>query len=156
MATEEDVFDLFGRVAFKAQMFELTVGTLVITMKTITNGRFDEDEEEHRRLAQEFMDKLDRRTLGQIIGELKALVPGMADEIAETLGEALEARNRLIHGFFAEVMDDLQTPEGRDRVIENLETKLNVIRSADDISNARIEELHEMMREAGLMPPRAE
>jgi uncharacterized membrane protein YccC len=71
--------------------------------------------------AAAFYDKLNRKTLGQILTSLRANLE-IADPEAQSFKRALEARNRLNHGFFERHNFAIYSEAGRDAMLDELET----------------------------------
>ena len=148
MATETEVFELFGRVSFKAQMFECSMGTLVITMRTIVGEPFETEEE-----AKAYIEDVDERTLGNLLGRVRKMTKTIDGEVERVLIDGLNARNGLVHGFFVRHSENknVETPEGHDKMIEELLNRSQTIRTADELAHTRIEYLHAEFRKIGLM-----
>lgn len=64
--------------------------------------------------------EIDQKTLGRLIRDLRPYIN--LDEATETrFSSALNARNRLIHGFYERHNFKIQTDEGRDKMMADLE-----------------------------------
>lgn len=144
MATEPETFECFGRAAFRAQLFESSIITLLITTRTVIGDPFKDRDE-----AQAFMDRLDKDNLGWLLGKLRKLT-NLDDEVAATLEAAVDARNTLTHHFFARYPDGLDTAEGRDQVCADITQCVAAISNADDQVIERIEMLREQLKELGI------
>lgn len=145
MATEAETFERFGRAAFKAQMFETSMVTLLITTRTLVGKPF-----KNRDDAQAYIDRLDKDNLGWLLGKLGQLTD-LDHEVATMLETAVNARNTLTHHFFARYASALHTAEGRDQVCADIDQCLAAIYNADDQVINRIEMLREQMKELGMI-----
>lgn len=70
--------------------------------------------------ARAFLDQIDRKTLGRLLADVKLHVRFEDGEEA-FFALALKARNRLIHGFFERHNFKIQTDDGRDEMVADLE-----------------------------------
>lgn len=148
MASEAETFELFGRAAFLAQLFENNMVTLIMTMRGGVGQKFKSRPE-----AQSYIDRLHRDNLGPLKGRLGKLTR-IGEEVDQMLEHAITGRNRLIHHFFAVHGDNLGTDKGRDLVCADIHQCCAAIRHANDNVIAHIEFLHGELRKAGLMKDR--
>jgi hypothetical protein len=118
MATREELYAKFGVTAEAAQLLETDLGTIVLVVEGWKNGWHVRAEPER---ATEFYERLNRKTLGQLLREVKLHIQ-FDDAIAEKLEIGLAARNRLNHGFYERHNFAIQTDDGRDKMIEDLES----------------------------------
>jgi hypothetical protein len=70
--------------------------------------------------ARKVLDEIDRHTLGGLLSGLKSVVQ-IDDNLMNSFSRALKARNQLMHGFFERHALKIQTDEGRDEMIADLE-----------------------------------
>lgn len=86
--------------------------------------------------AQEGLDQIDSSTLGRLLNNLKRYLK-IEGDLEEGFMSALEARNRLSHGFFERHNFKIQTEDGRKEMISDLDglhSKLFLAwRSASDL-----------------------
>ncbi|HEY7414921.1 MAG TPA: hypothetical protein VH593_07000 [Ktedonobacteraceae bacterium] len=115
MATRDELYAKFGITAEAAQLFETDLNTLLLMTHFTENGWHIEPD---RELGLRFVDSIDRDTLGQL---LKRLSKKFDDNLKDRFASALKARNRLIHGFYERHDFKIQTDEGRDIMIADLE-----------------------------------
>ena len=91
MATCEEVYAKFGLTAEVAQLFETELGTILLAREGEERGwHLNANPEE----AAEFYEKLNRKTLGQILTSLREYLD-LDEQGAGWLELALKARNRL-------------------------------------------------------------
>lgn len=145
MATEPETFERFGRAAFRAQLFESSMITLLITTRIVIGDPFKDENE-----AQAFVDRLDKDNLGWLLGKLRNLT-NLDDGVAAMLEAAVDARNTLTHHFFARYPGGLGTPAGRDQVCQDIAECVAAIGNADEQVIQRIEMLREQMKKVGLV-----
>ena len=111
--TEHEVFRDFGFAAFTAQMLEGALISILLAGEHAGKISFrkknDLDSEQF----------LSRKTMGALILELAK--GGIDSEIAAMLQDALEARNFLTHHFFTVHAKDFTFPEGRGRMLAELQ-----------------------------------
>ena len=123
MASRDELYAKFGITAEAAQLFETEIGTLLLSIK-------GEQQEWHinseRTLAEEFLIKIDKSTLGKLLAQMQKLMDAESpitidDGMKELFESALRARNRLFHGFYLRHNFKIQTDIGRDEMISELE-----------------------------------
>jgi hypothetical protein len=118
LATRDQLYAKFGVTAEAAQLFEVELGSLLLCARAIEEGwHFKADSDKARKL----LDDIDRSTLGHLLGNLKKCV-GLDDGLADRFASALQARNRLFHRFYESHNLKIQTDEGRDAMMSDLET----------------------------------
>ncbi|MCA0050633.1 hypothetical protein LB577_27395 [Mesorhizobium sp. B283B1A] len=117
MATRDELYAKFGKAAEAAQLFETELGSLLLCARGLERGWHHEVDPDD---ARKVLDHIDRSTLGQLLGTLKNCVSldyGLVDRFAC----ALKARNRLVHRFYETHGFKIQTDEGRDAMVADLE-----------------------------------
>jgi hypothetical protein len=117
MATREELYAKFGITAEAAQLFETELGTLLLQWRGIEKGWHIAPDGEQARILYE---QVDQSTLGGLLGQLKKHIHFDGD-LEGQLASALKARNQLIHGFYERHNFKIQTNEGRDEMIADLE-----------------------------------
>lgn len=117
MATREEVYVKFGITAEAAQLFETELGSLLLYVQGTRNGRSVRPDGKR---AKAILDEIERSTLGGLISTLKKHV-GIEERLAGRLASALQARNRLNHGFYERHNFKMDTDEGRDEMLVSLE-----------------------------------
>jgi hypothetical protein len=95
----------------------LELGTLILGLRGLQNGWHVVADGER---AREALNDVDRSTLGRLLFTLKKHATLEAD-LEARFASALQARNRLIHGFFEKHNFKIQTEAGRDEMIVDLE-----------------------------------
>ena len=116
MAERHELYAKYGIAAEAAQLFETELGTLLLCLEGIENGWHISPD---GTAARNVLDSIDRKTLGQLLKALKKHTP-LDDNIEEQFSSALEARNRLMHGFFEKHNFKIQTESGRAEMIAAL------------------------------------
>jgi hypothetical protein len=112
--TEHEVFRDFGFAAFAAQMLEASLVQVLLAVEHDGKITFNKKKDIESELF------LSRKTFGQLVGELRRA--GLGDEHVTMLEDALEARNFLMHHFFSWHSADFTTPEGRGRMLKELQS----------------------------------
>ena len=121
-----------GEAVFAAQGFEMNVGSLLLflTVEAGDPAQFQNpDGDRDEAAVRAFLEQVDRLTLGQLKGKLEAL--GALDE--ETISQISllnEKRKRLIHYFVADYIDRMDTVEGRQGVLEELQNVQGMLTEA--------------------------
>lgn len=117
MATRDELYAKFGITAEAAQLFETELGTLLLCARGMESGwHVVPDGASGRDLLRE----IDRTTLGGLLTKLKRHVE-IDDDLSARFASALVARNRLNHGFYERHNFKIQTDEGREVMIADLE-----------------------------------
>jgi hypothetical protein len=117
MATREELYAKFGITAEAAQLFETELGTLLLQLRGMEKGWHIVPDGEQAKIL---FDQVEQSTLGNLLGRLKKHVRFDGD-LEGQLSSALKARNQLIHGFYERHNFKIQTDEGRDEMIADLE-----------------------------------
>jgi hypothetical protein len=117
VASRDEVYAKFGITAEAAQLFETELGTLLLCARGLELGWYVVPDGTS---AQDLLREIDRSTLGRLPSKLKRHV-GLDDELLARFSSALGARNRLNHGFYERHNFKIQTDEGRDEMMSDLE-----------------------------------
>lgn len=117
MAERHELYAKFGIAAEAAQLFETELSTLLLCLRALENGWHLLPDGESAKAA---LDELDRSTLGRLLRGLKGRAE-LKDDLEARLSSALEARNRLTHGFYERHNFKIQTNAGRDEMIAELD-----------------------------------
>jgi hypothetical protein len=117
MATREELYAKFGITAEAAQLFETELGTLFLVLRGLKEDWHIMPDGEQ---AGKVLDQADQSTLGGLLGLVKKQA-NFGKDLESRLSSALKARNRLIHGFYERHNFKIQTSEGRDEMIADLE-----------------------------------
>ena len=117
MATRDELYAKFGITAEAAQLFETYLGTLLLAARGLEHGWHVKPDPA---TAQKASDEIDAATLGVMLNRLKGVVQ-FDDALKDRFASALKARNRLIHGWYERHNFKIQTDEGRDVMIADLE-----------------------------------
>jgi hypothetical protein len=132
MATREEVYATFGLTAEAAQLFETELGTMILACEGEERGWHLKANPEE---AAEFYERLNRKTLGQILTGLREYLD-MQETVAESFELALKARNRLNHGFFARQNFAIYSEASRDTMIDELKTMHSQLVEAYEIAQS--------------------
>lgn len=117
MATREEVYGKFGITAEAGQLFETELGTLLLSAQgTMGSWHITPDPEAGRKLVTD----INSHTLGRLIGRIRKII-SFDEELDASLMSALKARNRLNHGFFERHNFRIDTDDGRDFMMDDLE-----------------------------------
>lgn len=117
MATRDELYAKFGITAEAAQLFETELGTLILGLRGLENGWHVVANGER---AREALDEIDRSTLGRLLSTLKKHAT-LETDLETRFTSALQARNRLIHGYYERHNFKIQAAAGRDEMIADLE-----------------------------------
>ena len=118
MPTLDDVYRKFGFAAEAAQLLETELGTLLFAIDAIHEGLLDKPNPIR---AAELLDAINSHTLGKLLQRLKAK-NGSLSELEPLLSKALDERNRLFHSFYRQHNFRRNSDEGRDFMLEDLES----------------------------------
>lgn len=149
MAPREELYSKFGMAAEAGQLFETELGTLLLAVTALDRGwHVLPDPTEVRRL----LDQIKASTLGRLLGTLRGKV-SFDEGTVDCFVTALAARNRLNHGFYERHNFKIQTDEGRDAMMTDLEQMHTVLFDAwqrasaiTDATDKLLRKLHEDTR----------
>jgi hypothetical protein len=117
MAERHELYAKFGITAEAAQLFETELSTLLLCLRALEKGWHIIPDGESAKVT---LDEIDRSTLGRLLRGLKGQVE-LTEDLEARLCSALEARNRLTHGFYERHNFKIQTATGRDEMIADLD-----------------------------------
>lgn len=117
MSRLDDVYRKFGEVSEAAQLLETELGTLLLTHRCIDAGLLENPD---RSIATAIYDQVNRQTLGQLTRNLEKAGASTAD-LEQVLGNALAARNRLVHSFYLKHNFRRNSDDGREIMLRDLE-----------------------------------
>lgn len=117
MATREELYAKFGITAEAGQLFETELGTLLLYSKGLEHGWHVAPNGEK---AGAVLDEIDRSTLGRLLNGFNGPIRFEGD-LGDRFASALKARNCLNHGFYERNNLKIQTDQGRDAMIADLE-----------------------------------
>ena len=118
MPTLDDVYRKFGEAAEAAQLLETELGNLLLPHECIEADLLQNPDPDR---ATAIYDRINRKTLGQLIRSLGAAVDPVAD-LEQILSDALAARNRLTHSFYLRHNFRRNSDDGRDVMLRDLDT----------------------------------
>jgi len=118
MPTLDDVYCKFGYAAEAAQLLETELGNVLMI-----HGLAEENlvNQLNPNRAAEWFRQIDKHTLGQLITKLKAKNQSITN-LEDVLTKALDERNRLFHSFYREHNFRRNSDEGRQRMLDDLES----------------------------------
>ena len=149
MATRDELYAKFGITAEAAQLFETELGTLLLCSQALEHGWHIAPDGESARAA---LAEIERSTLGRLLHTLKGRVR-LESGLEARFESALKARNRLNHGFYERHNFKIQTDEGRDEMIADLEALHDELFHAWQIAGAMNSLVSEIIRrDAGIEP----
>ena len=141
MATREELYAKFGITAEAGQLFETELGTLILCSQALEHGWHVAPDGEKARAV---LDEIDRSTLGRLLHTLESRVH-LEGDLEEKFASALKARNRLSHGFYERHNFKIQTDEGRDAMMVDLEALHEELFQAWRIASAMTSLVSEIM-----------
>lgn len=110
--TMRDIYERFGRACETAQYFEGMLATVWLNLEYLAKGWWQKSPPPDE--VSSFVKKMDRKTLGTLLKEVRRLLRfEYGESIENQLSEALELRNFLMHEFFKKEPELMQTPNGR-------------------------------------------
>lgn len=118
MATRDEVYRKFGEAFEAAQLLETELGTLLLEHKCIDAGLFDNSDPVR---ATEIYDQINKQTLGQLIRSVGSIGDSI-ENLEQVFDDALAARNRMAHSFYLQHNVRLNSDDGRDVMLRDLET----------------------------------
>lgn len=118
MASREEVYQKFGIAAEAAQLLETELSTLLLGFRGLESDWHITGPD--REAGLKAVAEIDGHTLGAMLKKLKGVVE-IDDFLAEKLTSALKDRNRLIHGFYEKHNFKIDTDEGRDIMMADLD-----------------------------------
>jgi hypothetical protein len=124
------VFACFWAAAHGAQTFEVALRRFL----TAYNKKFSDCA-----TLEEFgsnQTKLRKRTMGQLVERVKKVMDIAEPVITQHFDDAVESRNFLMHHFFIERGGDLDSEDGRIRLINDLISIQNQMRRAEIVIDA--------------------
>lgn len=90
---------------------------------------------------------MQRRTMGQLLRAVRDRVP-IPDEFDDELRNALDARNRLIHGFFRHRKNDYESEVGRREMIAELRRTADILKNTNHSVARFVLTVSELLQEA--------
>jgi len=116
MRDRHELYAKYGIAAEAAQLFETELGTLLLCLRALEHGW---DVVPDGEAAREVLNEIDRSTLGRLLHNLRRHI-NIEGALEEEFALALDARNRLMHGFFERHNFKIQSEQGRREMIEDL------------------------------------
>ena len=117
MASRDELYQKYGLTAEAAQLFETDFGSIMLAVNGL---KHDWHIAPDRNEAQKLYEKMGKLTLGNLLRQTSKDV-SFDDNTFWIFDAALDARNKLFHGFFERHNFKIQTDEGRDIMIADLD-----------------------------------
>ncbi|MBT2283089.1 hypothetical protein J7E78_06015 [Paenibacillus polymyxa] len=109
-----ELFAYYGLAVYYGQALEQQLVNLILLMK-LSQGKAVSDED-----LEELYDRKMSSSLGQLIHEVRHHFTFSEEETLQ-LNELWQQRNRIVHHYFKERIHETFSPEGRSRMIKELE-----------------------------------
>jgi hypothetical protein len=108
----------FGRTAEMAQVMEIEAGNLALAFVSLA---FDPSKitDDERGLFRAIVDDVNSRTFGNLLKQIRK-IGSVSENIENSIDEALEKRNYLVHKFFRSHNLQINSEEGRKEMIAEL------------------------------------
>lgn len=132
MASRDEVYLKFGITAEAAQLLETSLGTLLLALEGLHKGWFMQPQPAEAWIA---LERVEKSTLGTLFKEVQQLV-NFEGDLPAFFASALKTRNRLFHGFYERHNFKIQTDEGRDEMIADLEEMHTELFTAWQVADA--------------------
>lgn len=143
MAERHELYAKYGIAAEAAQLFETELGTLLLCLQGLSEGWHQQPD---GAAARAFLDKIERDTLGRLLGKLEGWLK-LDDDLEPIFSAGLRARNNLAHGFFERHNFKIQSSNGRSQMISDLEVLHGELFKAWRLASAIGEAFYEAMRQ---------
>lgn len=137
----KSVYAHFGLALYLAQVLEYGLANALMLTKllpTRTGRRLSQAEWE--KAVDSFMGRQFELTLGQLITDLK-VATDIPRQLGDRLAVALKKRNFLAHHYFKDGTERFGSVEGRNLMIEELESCQQIFLEADDLLERTIDPL---------------
>ena len=118
MAERDQLYQKFGEVSEAAQLLETELGNMLLEISAGKHGLFVNPD---KAKATELLKEINKSTLGKLIRNYNPANSASSDDLCNLLEEALSARNTLSHSFFRNHNLRINSKEGRDLMISDLE-----------------------------------
>ena len=128
---DDRLYRQVGEAIHLAQALELSISLLI----SILNRQFLAGIDERQLILAD-----DRKTLGQLIREMKKH-GDLNQEAADTLSEALEARNYVAHQFFNRNVEAFKSEAGCIAALEHLDKQTKKIAAATAVAGGFVQAL---------------
>ena len=149
MPTREEVYAKFGVTAEAAQLFETELGTLLLGANGLREGWHVKPDGERGRVV---LENIQRGTLGGLFSTLRKHIE-FSEDIEARMTSAVQARNRLNHGFFEKHNFSIQTDQGRHAMLADLEALHEELFNAWQLASAMTQIMMRVIKDAGVGNP---
>lgn len=130
MASRDDVYREFGLTAELAQLFETELGNYLLAHEGLKARAFLLDVWND---GPTVLERIDSMTLGQALRSVRSRLD-LPDDLSTVFALALDARNKLSHGFYLRHGMDIFSSDGCDRMIEELITLREQLQPAYELA----------------------
>jgi len=117
MPSLNDIYRAFGEASEAAQLLETELGNFLLLIGAVDMNLI---ENPHISRATALYNKINRKTLGQLLEQFKKSTESAA-HLEALLNKALSARNHLMHAFYRTHNFRRNSEEGRIKMINDLE-----------------------------------
>ncbi|TDH36272.1 hypothetical protein E2A64_13395 [Pseudohoeflea suaedae] len=149
MATREELYTKFGIAAEAGQLFETELGTLLLCPRGLEYGWHLLPNGEKARAV---LDEIDRSTLRRLANSFKGAIR-IDDDLADRFSFAQRARNRLNYGFYEKHNFKIQTDEGRQAMIADLEAIQEGLFQTWQFASAMTSQISEIILHDAVLSP---
>jgi len=122
----DEVMLRLGKAVFAAQAFELNLGTTLIAL-TVAKG--DRSKFPNEEAVRAWLAEVDRLTIGQIKGQLRALNL-LPEQMIEDIGEINRMRIEVAHHFANRWIDTIEEEDARTQAMAELDAYQDVFLAA--------------------------
>ena len=126
MATRDEVYSKFGIASEAAQLLETELGTLLLMHEC---GEANLIEQPNSDKATEIYKHINKKTLGQLLRAVCKTGDSIAN-LEQLLNNALVARNKLAHSFFLKHNLRINSDDGRDVMLSDLQELHEILLNA--------------------------
>ncbi len=116
MATRNEVYLEFGRIAELAQLFETELGTALLAHDAMERKLYIGPPKD---ATARVLEAIESKTLGANLKAIRSRLD-VSDDLAAVFEQALEARNALMHGFFLKHGMAIHSEAGCDAMIQHI------------------------------------
>lgn len=129
-----------GRAVWAAQFFEMMLGSTLIAL-TIAKG--DRSKIPDRAAAEQWLDKLNRSTLGAVRKQIEDLEL-LPDCITSAIVERNTRRNEVVHHFMQLWTDRMESERGRQEAVDYLKESAESFLATAERLRAGLERMREL------------
>lgn len=139
MVTIENIYTKYGEVCHVAHLLETEIGTICAMNHVVMNKEGYEKIDSSERLKKVHKNTY-RKTLGQLLGDIVDVINDQ-NTVDTIFKLAHTERNRLIHDFYYDYREQIESEGGREAMMQDLSKILKIIADALSIANDISEKL---------------